>query len=281
MKTVKLFVFHDDDNSFSNFSREALDYLRDDFALALNSSEDYLYVGNEKPINAFFVEMSTVNSEDNKVSGEFYNGTTWKSLEGFMDSTNGLKRSDFIVWDRNQTDEAKITVNSQEAFWYRFRPSVTFSAQTRVLGVNIVFSSDNDLKEEICNITDADEGLLPNGEVSFISKHLASRNDIIQKIRNDGRTKQNLNTGEFKDINAFDLLNFGQVRQASKYLTLSKIFLGLSDSPEDSWERKSRKYESLYTRAISLFFLELDQDDDGLRSEHEEQTTYVGTIVRR
>lgn len=58
----KLTILHDDNGSFSDFSNEALAFDRDTFTTDLNQNEDYLYVGYYKPINNFFVELGTANT---------------------------------------------------------------------------------------------------------------------------------------------------------------------------------------------------------------------------
>jgi hypothetical protein len=270
----KLTILHDDNGSFSDFSNEALAFDRDTFTTDLNQDEDYLYVGYYKPINNFFVELGTANTNAGSLTGEYYNGTTWTSLVGFFDDSRSFTRSGFMSWDRGQDDEAKTTVNGTEQFWYRFRPSVTHSS-TVVNGLNIVFADDQDLKREYFEISD----FLPSGESSFILTHVACRDHIIQVLRNSGDKKRN-SSGNFEDLTAFDLLDMGQIKLAATYLALSKIFSNVQDDEGDIWRQKSIDYHGLYSMAQKNGFIDIDLDDDGIRDANERTSRRDSRIVR-
>lgn len=272
----KLTVFDDNDGVFSDYSREALDYARDTFTVTLDSSTSYLYVGFFKPINVFYANVSTANTEASVLSGEYYNGTAWANLDGFYDETNAFFRSGFIQWSRNQDGEAKTTVNSIELYWYRFSVSVTSSATT-FSGLNIVFSDDNDLKREYYEVSD----FLPTGETSHILTHVATRDHIIQFLRNSGHFKESNNTGNVYDITAFDLLDIGQIKLAATYLALSKIFLSVQDNTDDVFLDKSKHFLSLYNSAIRTFYLDLDQNDNGITETSEKLASATGRLIRR
>lgn len=271
----KLSVFHDDNSSFADYSNEALDFDRDTISITLHQSEDYLYVGYYKPISAFYIELGTANTNAGSFTGEFYNGTTWVSLEGLHDDTKSFTRSGFITWDRNQTDEDNTTVNSTDKYWYRFRPSVTHSA-TVINGLNIVFADDQDLKREFFEISD----FLPSGESSFILTHVACRDHIIQVLRNAGYEKRN-SAMLREDLTAFDLLELGEIKLAATYLALSKIFSNIQDDEEDIWRQKSQDYMSLYSKSQKNGFLSLDLDDDGIKDIPERVQRMDVRIVRR
>lgn len=272
----KLTVLHDDNSSFTDFSREAFDYARDPFTLTLHNTQDYLYFGYEKPINAVYFSFETANTVTNTLTFEFWNGTAWTAVEDSHDDTIGWTRDGYLRWQRNQTDQASIEVDSITKFFYRLRPSVEHSA-TIIRGLSIVFSDDQDLKNEFFEI----DQFFPGTETSHIVSHVSARNEIIQKIRNDGRTKTNLNTGVHKNINMWDLLEAEDIRQAATFLTLSKIFLKLSDAPDDIYSARANIYRGRYNKSIALFFLELDVDDDGLKDRFEELGPVTPILVRR
>ena len=271
----KLTVLDDDNSSFSDYSVEALDFDRDTFTITLDSSTSYLYVGFEKPINTFYCELGTANTNAGVFTGEFYNGSTWATLSGLYDETASLTRSGFIQWDRNQTDEAATSVNSVEKFWYRFSPSVTHSA-TVIKGLNLIFADDTDLKREFFEVSD----FLPSGETSFILTHVATRDHIIQVLRNSGRYKKDLG-GTKKDITVFDILDLGQIKLAATYLALSKIFSNVQDTETDMYRQKSIDYYSLYSMAEKNGFLTLDTDDDGITDDSERLVRRDVRIIRR
>jgi len=272
----KLTVFDDNNSSFTDYSREALDFDRDAFTITLNSSTSYLYVGFYKPINIFYVELGTANTNAGVLAGEYYNGTTWASLTGMYDETASLTRSGFIQFDRNLTDEASVAVDGTIKYWYRFRPSVTHSA-TIINGLNLVFADDNDLKREHYEISDA----LPSGESSFILAHVAARDEIIQYLRNSGHYKQSLSDGLNKDVTIFDILDMGQIKLAATYLALSKIMLSRQDEVDDYYMQQSRHYRGMYSTAIKTFYLDLDQNDDGIKDISEQLGSATGRLLRR
>ena len=274
LKTKNKLTILDDNNSvFYDHSTSALDYSRDSFPLTLNALTSFLIIGFNKPINAAYVEILVANENVGTMTGEYYNGTDWEPLNGFFDETASLTRSGFVQWERNQTDETKTTIDGNELFFYRFRPSVTHNLVI-VRGINIVFSDDTDLKTEFFEIAD----FLPNGETSHILSHVASRNQIIQHIRNAGITKSK--NGTKSDISAFDLHDVGQIKLASTYLTLSKIFGAVTDDPDGNYKDKSVDFHSKYSIAIKTPFIDIDSDDDGIRDNSENKQIRTLRIFR-
>lgn len=269
----KLTILDDNNSSFTDYSIQGLDYDRDTFTITLDSSTSYLYVGFFKPINVFYIELGTANTNAGTITGEYYNGTTFASLDGFYDETASLTRSGFVQWDRGQDDEEVTTIDSVELFWYRFRPSVTHSA-TVIKGLNIVFSDDTDLKREHFEISD----FLPTGETSHILSQVASRDEIIQAIRNGGLFKQR--SGTRNDITAFDLHDIGQIKMASTYLCLSKIFGAVTDDPDDVYKIKSDGFYSKYAIAVKTPFIDIDKDDDGIKDNNENKVFRTTRIFR-
>lgn len=272
----RLTIKFDDNSSFTDYSMQAFDYGRDTFQITMVAAEDYLYIGYEKPFHCVYVDLTTANTNANTFTAQFYNGTTWVNLDGFYDETKGFTRSAFIRWNKNQTNQAATTINSLSKFYVRLRPSVDHSATT-ISGISVVFSDDQDLKQEFFQI----DRFLPTGQATHILHHVAARDEIIQKLKNDGRAKVNLSSGEYKDLDMWDILEHEQIRNASKYLTLSKIFFNRSDAPDDIYMNRSEKFRSLFNKAIDLFFLDLDQDDDGLKDPEEQLTSATMSLYRR
>ena len=272
----KLTVLHDDNGTFTDYSNEALDFDRDDFTIAMDSATGRVLVGFTKPINVFFVEFTTANTNAGSLTGKYYNGTAFTELSGYIDETDSFTRSAFVRWDRNQTDEEKTTIDSKERFWYEFTTDATHSA-TVFAGLNIVFADDQDLKRECFEVSE----FKPTGEDSHILTHVAARDHIIQFLRNSGHFKASNETGRLKDITAFDILDVGQVKLAATYLALSKIYLNLSDEDEDQFIQKHRLYNKLYDSAIRTFYLDLDADDDGIHDTEERLASNTTRLKRR
>ena len=272
----KLSVLYNDNSVFTDISSPMAGFDRGTATITFVAADDKLYVGFYKPISLFYIDMNTANTNNVTTSVKYYNGNSYLPVEGFHDDSDGLTRSGFIRWDRNQTDEKKITVNSIEKFWYE----ITLSADTTEMvinGINIVFSDDQDLKREFFDI----EKYKSPSEASFILSHAAARDEIIQELRADGRYKEDFATGKLKDITSFDLLEISQVKLASTYLTMSKIMFQASDESDDVYIQKSDRYRSLYNKAMKTFYLSVDVDDDGKVDQFEELASNTASLIRR
>lgn len=272
----KLTVLHDNNSVFNDFSNHSLDYARDSFTIDLDQSDDYLYVGFEKPVNTFYIEISTANTNANEFTSEFYNGTAWVSLVNFHDDSKGFTRSGFLSWDRNQIDQSTVEINSITKYFIRLRPSVNHSSAV-VAGLNIVFADDIDLQRELYEIS----SFLPDNASSFILSHVSARDHIIQELRNDGRYKLDLSTGHLRDITAFDLLDISQVKLPATYLCLSKIFMNLSDEVDDKYQKYSEEYKSMYNNSMKMFYLNVDTDNDGIEDTDERLAPSTSRMIRR
>ena len=118
---------------------------------------------------------------------------------------------------------------------------------------------------EVRNIND----YLYAGDSSFIAYHVAARNEMVQALRNGGYRKfEEINnitniTKKYMNIIKWDLLELGEVREAAKYLALSKIFFDVSENVDDKDFQKYSEFKSMYGQAFDLFYLSLDKDDDG------------------
>ena len=253
----KITIFHDDNSVFTEYTQEAADYSRDDFSITLSSTEDYIYAGFYKPFGDLYVELTTANTNANTLSAEIYDGTSWVSVT-LTDDSKGYTRDGFQHWDKS--DMKEVEINSVTLYYIRFRPSSDHTA-TDVRGLNLVFSDDNQLEQEFEEITDA--GFLPSGRTSHIMSHVSARNHIIQKLRNIGYLKYDANSRK-ENLTYWDLHDVFEIRQASAFLTLSKIFFNLSDSVDDNWFQKYMEYQKKFDQMFALARLSIDTDDDGV-----------------
>lgn len=260
---TKLTVFHDDNGSFTDYSNESADYLRDNYTVALSSTEDYLYLGFYKPFGVAYVKIITANLTSNSFTLQYYDGTTWQNLS-LTDETNGFTRSGYLMWDR--TNMSSTSVNSETKYYVRLRPSSDHT-NTVIRGINLIFADDHALKQEFFEVDNP--SLLPSGETDHVTHHVAARNAIIQNLRNLQYIKVNAN-GQYVNVTQWDLFDLFEIKQAATMLALSKIFFNLSDSVDDQWWAKYREYQDKYEEAFRLARLSLDQDDDGLKDANEE-----------
>jgi len=257
----------------TDYSLALENYIDDTQEITLTDSE-FLYFGYKKPINALYVGMFTTNTSVSVVDLELYNGA-WASCAGLLDRTEGLTKSNWITWDRNQTDEAKTTVNTVELYWYRLSVDVSTS-EIEYQGVNNLLSNDRMIKESEPHLLDAD--FYPAGFKSFLPFHQSARSEIIQRLRNEGKGVYDGVT--FSDLTVYDLLDYTQLSEASKFYALAQVYFNLSDSPDDKYWQKYMSYEDKYNRAYKTFFLSIDENDDGKQSTAERESFSSGLIRR-
>ncbi len=261
----KLTVFHDDDSVFTEYTKEASNYLRDPITISLVAAEDYIYIGYDKPISAVYIDFTTVGSNAS-LTVEYYNGTTFTSIDNLDDDTKGFSRNGFIQWSRNQEAEESTEVNSATKYWYRIKPSINQSIV--MTGISIVFNDLQDLKVEYEDID------LVSDETPTINSFVNARNNIIQGLRNKGNAKSSI-TGGIEQLSPWDILDSTEVRQAAVYFCMYKWFFHKSDTSEDVWADKSAYYLVQYNSAIDLARISLDLDDDGLADSGEVQRVSV------
>ena len=271
----KLTVLHDNNSTFSDFSNELVGFDRDSASLTFVTAEDSIYVGFYKPINVFYTEFTTPNTNAATLAVKYYNGTAFTACVGLHDDTDGLTRNAFVKWDRNQVTEATTTINSTVLYWYKIDLSVDSSAMV-IAGLNLVFSDDQDLKREIYEISK----YLPSGVTTHILSHVSARDEIIQNLNIIGKVKVDGTSGWIEGITAFDLLDISEVKLASTYLALSKIMFAASDEVDDTYSFKAQKYENLAKNIVNNIRLKTDSDDDGIDDESENSTSLSGTIRR-
>lgn len=256
-------IFHDNNSVFEDASQELNDYGRDSYPIQLISAEDYLYLGLYKPFSQVYVEMKVVNANANTFTAEYWNGSTWNSLSNFLDLSKGFTRSGFLSWSKS-TDWASNAVNSETLYWVRLKPSADHSLTTEIQGLNIVFADDQDLINEFSSISAQLSNL---GLTSFITYHQGVRDDVVQAIRNSGTNKYNVD--ELKNITKWDFLDSEEVKRGATYHCLSKIFFELSDNVDDKWYQRSKDYNAKGNKALEVYFLTLDKNDDGIKDSYE------------
>lgn len=258
------------DNTDVSYQME--NYQEDEYTFILLATGEIM-IGYYKPINAVYVEFTTPNTNAASLALYYYNGTSFVSTPA-RDETKGLTRSGFIKWDRNLTNEAKSTQHTESLYWYKLKLSVDSSSMI-IKGLNLNFSSDSDLKEEYPNILE----MLPTNDTSFVRFHTASRKDIVSFFKGQGKL---INVqGVKRALDQFDLLDFEEVRDASKFLTLAKILYWVSDAVDDKWFQKAKMYESKYGEKISIVNLSIDSNDDGKQDKVELNAVQSITIERQ
>jgi hypothetical protein len=258
----ELRFLHYDQSIYNDYTFKSIDYLRDFFDITYVIG-DFVYIGLYKPFNNFYVEKNQ-DATGEFIQWSYYNGS-FTSLS-VIDDTNGFDRSGFISFEK-PSDWQKSSIGGIEAYWIRFSCPDNFTLSLK--GLNIVFSDDNDLLQECRDINN----YLAKGDDSFIAYQVSARNDIVQRLRNGGLIKKVDNANvvtQYKNITKWDILDIGEIRQASKYLVLSKIFFDVSENADDKNMEKYREYNAKYGDAFELFMLSIDKNDDGQYEQEED-----------
>ena len=255
-----LLVINDQNGSFQDFSKPLKDYLRDQETIVIDTENNDLYIGLYKPFNACYVELTRFVADVSVIDLQFsINGT---NIE-VDDDTDTFKRSGFITFEKPETWTTQ-TINGSEAYWLRIQ-STNGTVNVDCIGLNLVFADDNDLRSEVREI----DKLMASNDISFIAYHLAARNEIIQTFRNGGRYKKDVND-LIRNLTKWDVLDFGEIRQAAKYLALSKIYFDVSVNVDDKFYQRFRDYEGMFGEAFGLYILNIDQNDDGLQKQDDD-----------
>lgn len=252
---TKLNVIYSDGSSQTNYSQEAQDFKRDTFTLTM-TTDDFLYIGYKKVINALYVALEQFNTISSSLEIEYYSESGWSQLN-FSDDTRAFSRSGFITWER-PNDAADIEIDGINACWIRIATNddidpVEFQA------INLVFSDDNDICSEVPALIDA--CFYQQGATSHILQHVAAKNYIMSRLKSLGYVKYDAN-GE-QNINEWDILDIYEIRQASTYYSIAQIYFNLSDDVDDQYWAKYKEYEGKFEEAFALGRLRIDIDDDG------------------
>ncbi len=257
-----LHTIFQDGIAFVDYSNESNEYIRDTYQIQYTALDsDVLYYGLYKPFRQLYFELSEVSTAPTDLTIRYYNGTSFVTLP-LNDHTNKLSRSGFWSWDV-PSDWAENSVNGDSRYWIEITSSLDFDVTFS--GVNTLFSDDTDLLRENRTVMN----LLAKGDTTFIAYHEAARDEIIQSLRNGGHTTRKLLGDVTHDLTQWDILIPDQLRNASKYLTLSKIMFDVSSNVDDKWYQRFKDYRDMYNEAFKLFLLALDSDDDGIEDDNE------------
>jgi hypothetical protein len=229
---------------------------------AIDFDGKHLFVGYYKPINHLFLNVPDRTIAEDDIEPvlilAYWNGTEYDSAKGLKDFTFGLTQCGSVSWNNNQLDQVPNTEAGVELYWYR----ITMNDQSLIIfkGIGPLFSDDHDLISVYPDIMTK----LPTGQNSFVRFHAEAVNDIVKDLRKIGLVidGNRMDSSARKQIDAYDLLDKDEVREAAKYFTLSKIFSWLSDQTGDKWEQLSAKFESEAAGSMTPL-ITIDVNDNG------------------
>lgn len=261
------------DGGFVDISNKVYDYGRDEVLLQLKTTST-LYIGYRKPFNFMYASFIALNDVPNALTVQYHDVTddALKSVLNLSEETEGFTREGFIKFTRPELNSQATTawkpttVDGEEMFWLVITTDTDHNVLTKVNALGILFNNEQDIIQERSNITS--KHAQDERTKTWVVKAQASRDEIVQAIRTQGKKKVTsggiLEPSRMLDITAFDFLRLDQIRQASKWLSLAKIFQNeLSDAADDKWMTLGETFEGKFDDAFDVFLLSLDTDDDG------------------
>lgn len=231
-------------------------------SISLDAST-YLYIGFRKPLSQLFCEIKTINSNDNTLVVEKWNGS-WTAVN-HADETQGLKESNFLFIS-DFANEAVTTVEGEELYWIRLSSdSITSSVELRM--INLLLNSEEDLIDEEPDVAQ----FYPDAISSHIYSMISAKKYIMRKINNGGMNKYNSIDLRYYQMNVFDVFDINELRECSTYYSLYKIYHNISEA-DDNYRQKALDYLEKFQSSFALFSdakLSMDKEDDGEESEAE------------
>lgn len=180
----------------------------------------------------------------------------------------------FDVTSSKYLDWVYLTAGEKTATLRVTTDMVTENAELVVdcltMATDKLFSTDNDLIGHESKIYD----YLPKEYSSFNHLHRSSQSVILDSLTQRGYEK-----APGVPLTKLDIFNVDEVKQWSKFLTLSTIFSASSNEVNDFFSVKAQQYKELAERSAQRAYLTLDTDQDG---DPETQINLtVGRLVRR
>lgn len=256
-------------NKNTDYSKKLENYLSDSVEFDILAGET-IDIGYYKPISDLYFEIKEKIKHEGTISVRYWDGSAWANAI-VDDETDHLNRSGFLRWKK--IESKPVSLNGETLHWYRISLDDDVD-NLEIFGINLVFSNDVDLIESYPDIFE----FKPENKQSFIAYHQEARNHILTYLRNKGKTIKAKE--KFKMLDQFDLHNFDEVRQASKYLALANIFSNESDSVDDKWYQKSKDFMHKYAEAININFLSIDENDDGIMQNSESNSIQYIKVMR-
>lgn len=244
-------------------------------AKTLDLTDGEILLGYEKPLSAFYVELTETSPGTVPILDlKYFNGSTYVAITKVEDKTFGLTKCGFVRWDNTDLTEELSEVSNLSLYWYKLTTSDP--ASVAVKGINLVLSDDKDLIGFIPNIM----SYKPSALDTMIGFHQEARNIIVQNIRNSGMRIKGCDDLNSKSVDQFDLLDIEEFRQAAKYLAAHLIFDNASKSDDDQYALKAANYLSRSENSMNSRLVGVDSNNDGKKDPAENNGMGSIKVVR-
>ncbi len=224
-----------------------------DFALV---AADYFYVGFNGPFAARYFDLDTVNTSPSAVSVDYWDGNQYQAVSDVIDQTDGFTRSGFISWENSTNwSTSEQSGVDKKLYWVRISVSADLDAGTKLMSCVNRFSTDETLGGYYSILVE-DTRWLPEGETSFVKKHIAAKDLIVNRLKERTLIQKE---SDIIDINAVSVA----AAHACAYLILQE-----SATTDDTQEIRNRAYKN-FEDEIDQLRLNVDKDQDGVVDESE------------
>ena len=135
-----------------------------------------------------------------------------------------------------------------------------------------LFSKDNDILPYESDLL----AYLPDGRGDYRYVHRIAQTGVLDSLDERGITDTSGNR-----LEASAIVDVEEVKSFSKFLALQYIFEHLSNSIEDIFYEKSKRYELMANKAKNRAILRLDFDGDGTIESNEKKRVFSGRLYKR
>ncbi len=192
-----------DDASLIDLSQKLSDFYNDPVVLALDATDDYLYLGADYAFNHRFIDIRRPNSDAATISAiETWNGSSWDAVAQILDDTqdadgNTFGKSGIIGWvpDRNQAwgredtteDIAELaSLKIYDKYWIRLTFSADLTATTEINYVGHRFSRDDDLRARYPDLLNPEAlNAFEQGKTNWNAQHILAAEELIRDMKRD------------------------------------------------------------------------------------------------
>ena len=183
--------------------------------------------------------------------------------EGFIDVTD----EKYLDWSYDSEGTKVATV----------RVTTDGSPVTKAVNIVVVTTANDALFSNDSDIVTHEPEIyrfLRPGRASFLDFHRKAQERIIDSLR-----QRNIKNADGTAIAAANINNVEDVKQWSKYLTLSMIFESVQNAVEDLFAVKARDYMNMASKASERATIELDHNGDDVTDYNPDLK--VSRLVRR
>jgi hypothetical protein len=269
-------VLRNDNSVITDYSIESS--MREAFDIDINSTNEYIYIGQTVPFNNFFVEVGTVNTNASVVSVQYWTqNRTWQDAVDVLDATKvagvPFARSGVIQFsphyqhrwgivrtDLNAGPSELSTTHIYHTYWARIKVSASLSAGTTAKRIGYMFCDSTSIKDVRSDI----DNYLFTGQTDWTPQIITASRYLVGDLRSQGLVAGNGN-----------ILRLSDVSEACKYLTAYFIFaeMGADYNDTKNWAFGMDK------SALSSQRYSFDQNEDGMLDEREIGTR-IGMLTR-